>query len=65
VAIYQGKEMDFIKVILGIFFPSILDTNKDYELDLKLETTVDAYTGNAFDGGEVEESNAYDKYSVS
>ena len=57
--------MDFIKVILGIFFPSILDTNKDYELDLKLETTVDAYTGNAFDGGEVEESNAYDKYSVS
>ena len=57
--------MDFIKVILGIFFPSILDTNKDYELDLELETTVDIYTGKAFDGGEVEEANAYDKYSVS
>jgi len=63
VAIYQGKEMDFIKVILGIFFPSMLDEDEDE--DYELETTVDIYTGNAFDGGEVEEAKAYKRYFVS
>jgi len=55
--------MDFIKIIVGIFFPKVLEEDEDY--DLELETTIDIYSGNAFDGGEVKEAKAYDRYSVS
>lgn len=58
--------MSLIEIIIGIFVPINNDNNDEQiEYELKMEETIEVYSGNALDGGEVKESKAYDRYSIS
>lgn len=59
--------MNLIEIIIGIFLPVSNDNSNDEEMEyeLEMEETIEIYSGNALDGGEVKESKAYDRYSIS
>ena len=56
--------MNFIRTLFGIFIPININAD-DIDEDFELEETIKVYSGNALDGGDVEEEKAYKRYSVS
>ena len=57
--------MNLIQIIIGIFVPIKDDSDEESDYELDMETTIEVYTGNALDGGDVKEAKAYDRYSIS
>lgn len=57
--------MNLIQIIIGIFIPIKDDSDEESDYELDMETTIEVYTGNALDSGEVKEAKAYDRYSIS
>ena len=53
--------MELIKLIFGIFTSS---EEIDDEDEITVETTIKYYSGNALDGGEVEDEKAYNRYII-